>query len=78
MKEVLIRALLIWAAINVIVMPIEWSRWLRYKKHHWSWDGYVNHHMWGFTQFLLAFDMILLGLTVAGTILYWILQPVLN
>lgn len=75
--EVFIRFLIVWGAINAVLLPIEFMRWKRAKAAHWSWKGFVEHYMWDFTYFVLICDGILLGLAIIAPIVYWILSPVL-
>ena len=77
MTQVLIRFLIVWGILNLILLPIEWLRWKRAKKAHWSWSGYVNHFMSDFTGFVLVIDCVFLIISIVCPILYWILQPVL-
>ena len=77
MMQVLIRFLIVWGILNLILLPIEWRRWKRAKKAHWSWSGYVNHFMSDFTGFVLVIDCAFLIISIVCPIIYWILQPVL-
>ena len=77
MMQVLIRFLIVWGILNLILLPIEWRRWQRAKKAHWSWLGYTEHFMWDLTYLVLALDAVFLALSILGPIVYWILEPVL-
>lgn len=77
-ETVLLRFLIVWGVLNLILLPIEWYRWQRAKKAHWSWRGYVDHFMWDFTDFVLIVDAIFLALSILGPIVYWIIQPAIN
>lgn len=73
--QVLIRFLIVWGILNLILLPIEWCRWKRAKKAHWSWRGYVDHYMWDITMFILLVDAILFVLSIVVPIVYWIVEP---
>lgn len=75
--QVLIRFLIVWGILNLILLPIEWCRWKRAKKAHWSWRGYVDHYMWDITMFILLVDAILFVLSIVVPIVYWIGEPIL-
>ena len=77
MMQVLIRFLIVWGILNLILLPIEWRRWKRAKKAHWSWSGYVDHLMWDFTHFVLLIDCVFLIISIVCPIVYWILEPIL-
>ena len=76
-SQVIVRFFIVWGILNLILLPIEWSRWKIAKKAHWSWRGYIDHYMWDITEFILLVDAILLVLSIVCPILYWILEPVL-
>lgn len=78
MTTVLIRFLIVWGILNLILLSVEWRRWLGAKKAHWSWLGYTEHFMWDLTYLVLAIDAAFLALSILGPIIYWILQPVIN
>ena len=77
MMQVLTRFLIVWGILNLILLPIEWRRWKKAKKAHWSWSGYIDHYMWDITMLILLVDAILLVLSIVVPIVYWILEPVL-
>lgn len=78
MTTVLIRFLIVWGILNLILLSVEWRRWQRAKKAHWSWRGYTEHFMWGLTYLVLALDAVFLALSILGPIVYWIIQPAIN
>ena len=75
---VLIRFLIVWGILNLILLLVEWRRWQKAKKAHWSWLGYMDHIMWEFTYFVLMIDAVFLALGILGPIFYWIIQPAIN
>ena len=78
MTTVLIRFLIVWGILNLILLSVEWRRWQRARKAHWSWRGYVDHFMWDVTYFVLMLDAIFLALSILGPIVYWVIQPSIN
>lgn len=78
MSTVLIRFLIVWGILNLILLSVEWRRWQRAKKAHWSWLGYTEHFMWDLTYLVLALDAVFLALSILGPIVYWIIQPAIN
>lgn len=68
-KIVLIRFLIVWLALNAILLPIEWYR---YKNSHWSY-GILE-----FTVFVIGIDLVIVTLAVVVPILYWVLNPIIN
>ena len=77
MMQVLIRFLIVWGILNLILLPIEWCRWKKQKRAHWSWRGYVEHFMSDFTGFVLVIDCVFLIISIVCPIIYWILEPIL-
>ena len=73
MKFVLIRFLIVWLALNLIVLPIEWYR---YKHSTLSITGFLSSKMCEFTAFVIAVDMAILGLSIVVSILCWVLNPI--
>lgn len=76
-SQVIVRFFIVWGILNLILLPIEWCRWKRAKKAHWSWRGYVDHYMWDITMFILLVDAILFVLSIVVPIVYWIVEPIL-
>lgn len=71
MKYVLIRVLFVWLLLNVILLPIEWFRYL-------SPHGFVDSRMWDITAFVIGIDIVILVVLAILPILQWILAPILN
>ena len=78
MTTVLIRFLIVWGILNLILLLVEWRRWQKAKKSHWSCLGYMVHIMWDLTYFVLMLDAVFLALSILGPIVYWIIQPAIN
>ena len=76
-SQVIVRFFIVWGILNLILLPIEWRRWQRAKKAHWSWLGYTEHFMWDLTYLVLALDVVFLALSILGPIIYWIVEPIL-
>ena len=76
-SQVIVRFFIVWGILNLILLPIEWRRWKRAKKAHWSWRGYIDHYMWDITMFILLVDAILFVLSIVVPIVYWIVEPIL-
>ena len=78
MTTVLIRFLIVWGILNLILLSVEWRRWQRARKAHWSWFDYTEHFMWDLTYLVLLLDAFFLALSILGPIVYWIIQPAIN
>ena len=76
-SQVIVRFFIVWGILNLILLSVEWRRWQRARKAHWSWRGYTEHFMWDLTYLVLALDVVFLALSILGPIVYWILEPIL-
>lgn len=74
MEDVLFRLAIVWIALHIILLFVEWYR---YEHSSWSWHGFKNNGILDFTCFILSIDALVVSIAILGGVGYWILQPIL-
>lgn len=75
MMESLWRFLFVWSILNAVLLLLEWFKWQKCKRSHWSWKGFLDHYVWDLTYIVLMLDIVMVGLFVLYHLLYWIFEP---